>query len=79
MITVKLNKNNIKEYCNTKSKKELLDFIEKYNKEITFVDLFCGAGGVSKGYEMAGFKPVAAVDFLNLLVKLIEEILTVKL
>jgi DNA (cytosine-5)-methyltransferase 1 len=33
--------------------------------EITFVDLFCGAGGVSKGYEMAGLKPIAAVDFFK--------------
>ena len=33
MITVKLNKNNIKEYCNTKSKKELLEFIEKYDND----------------------------------------------
>lgn len=34
-------------------------------REITFVDLFCGAGGVSKGYEMAGFKPIAALDFFK--------------
>ena len=33
--------------------------------ELTYVDLFCGAGGVSKGYEMAGLKPIAAVDFLH--------------
>lgn len=33
--------------------------------EITFVDLFCGAGGVSKGYEMANLKPIAAVDFFK--------------
>lgn len=31
MITVKLTKDNIKDYYNTKSKKELLEFIEKYN------------------------------------------------
>lgn len=29
---------------------------------MTFIDLFCGAGGMSKGFEMAGFQPVLAVD-----------------
>jgi len=28
----------------------------------TFIDLFCGAGGMSYGFEMAGFKPVLAID-----------------
>jgi DNA (cytosine-5)-methyltransferase 1 len=28
----------------------------------TFVDLFCGAGGMSIGFERAGFKPVLALD-----------------
>jgi len=32
------------------------------NKKITFIDLFCGAGGFSKGLEMAGLKCVAALD-----------------
>ena len=27
------------------------------------VDLFCGAGGLSKGLQMAGFRSVVAVDF----------------
>ena len=27
------------------------------------IDLFCGCGGLSKGFEMAGFKPVLAIDF----------------
>lgn len=27
------------------------------------IDLFCGAGGLSKGFEMAGFEPVLAIDF----------------
>jgi len=26
------------------------------------IDLFCGAGGLSKGFEMAGFEPVLAID-----------------
>lgn len=28
----------------------------------TFIDLFCGAGGMSRGFEMAGFSPVLAID-----------------
>lgn len=31
-------------------------------KERTFIDLFCGAGGMSYGFEMVGFKPVLAID-----------------
>ncbi|GAB6059729.1 DNA cytosine methyltransferase [Desulfonatronum parangueonense] len=29
---------------------------------IPFVDLFCGAGGLSVGFEKAGFKPIFALD-----------------
>ena len=28
----------------------------------TFIDLFCGAGGMSTGFEMAGFCPILAID-----------------
>ena len=27
------------------------------------IDLFCGCGGLSKGFEMAGFNTVLAIDF----------------
>ena len=27
------------------------------------IDLFCGCGGLSKGFEMAGFKTALAIDF----------------
>ena len=27
------------------------------------IDLFCGCGGLSKGFEMAGYEPVLAIDF----------------
>ena len=37
--------------------KEVLD------GENTIVDLFCGAGGLSLGFEKAGFEPILAVDF----------------
>ena len=29
------------------------------------IDLFCGCGGLSKGFEMAGFEVVAAIDMWN--------------
>lgn len=32
-------------------------------KNNTVIDLFCGCGGLSLGFEMAGFKPVFAIDF----------------
>jgi DNA (cytosine-5)-methyltransferase 1 len=38
---------------------------EKINSNLTFVDLFCGAGGTSKGYELAGLKPIASLDFFH--------------
>lgn len=28
-----------------------------------FLDLFCGCGGLSLGFQMAGFQPVAGIDF----------------
>ncbi|MDY3907133.1 MAG: DNA cytosine methyltransferase [Candidatus Enterosoma sp.] len=31
--------------------------------KMKIVDLFCGAGGISMGFEMAGFKTVFAVEF----------------
>lgn len=31
--------------------------------ELTFVDLFSGAGGITKGFEMAGFKGVCGLDW----------------
>lgn len=32
------------------------------DKQHTFIDLFSGAGGMSYGFEMSGFKPILAVD-----------------
>ena len=29
------------------------------------IDLFCGCGGLSKGFEMAGFEPILAIDMWN--------------
>lgn len=33
--------------------------------ELTFVDLFCGAGGLSKGLELAGFNGVCGLDYFE--------------
>ncbi len=33
--------------------------------QMTFVDLFCGAGGLSKGLEMAGLNGVCGLDFFK--------------
>ncbi|MDF1550441.1 MAG: DNA (cytosine-5-)-methyltransferase [Bacteroidales bacterium] len=33
------------------------------NKELTYIDLFAGAGGLSEGFIRAGYKPVAHVEF----------------
>jgi DNA (cytosine-5)-methyltransferase 1 len=30
---------------------------------LTVLDLFCGAGGLSKGFELAGFKILGGIDF----------------
>ena len=30
---------------------------------LKFIDLFCGCGGLSLGFKMAGFTPVAGIDF----------------
>lgn len=44
--------------------------IRKYWKhtnksEMTFVDLFCGAGGLSKGLEMSGLEGICGLDWFN--------------
>lgn len=38
-------------------------------KKIKVIDLFCGIGGFSKGFEMAGFDVVAGVDFWDVAVE----------
>lgn len=35
------------------------------DSEMTFVDLFCGCGGLSKGLEMAGLKGICGLDFFK--------------
>lgn len=38
---------------------------ETSRSELTFVDLFCGAGGLSRGLEMAGLHGVCGLDFFK--------------
>ena len=33
------------------------------NTNLTFVDLFCGAGGLSKGFELAGLHGICGLDW----------------
>lgn len=35
------------------------------HSEMTFVDLFCGAGGLSKGLEMSGLQGICGLDFFK--------------
>lgn len=40
----------------------ILPYIEDESKENGIIDLFCGCGGLSKGFEMAGYEVLAAID-----------------
>lgn len=46
-----------------------IDISESWNavepSAMTFVDLFCGAGGLSKGLEMAGLEGICGLDFFK--------------
>jgi DNA (cytosine-5)-methyltransferase 1 len=39
-----------------------LEIKDDSNKKVPFLDLFCGAGGLSLGLERAGFQPILAID-----------------
>ena len=34
-----------------------------------FIDLFCGCGGLSLGFKMSGFNPIAGIDFNEAAIK----------
>jgi DNA (cytosine-5)-methyltransferase 1 len=46
-----------------------IDISKSWNKtkksELTFVDLFSGAGGITKGFELAGLKGVCGLDWFD--------------
>lgn len=42
-------------------------------RKIRFIDLFCGCGGLSLGFEQAGFIPVAGIDFKKSAIKTYRE------
>ena len=46
------------------NEKKYLQWLPWLNKRVEgkFVDLFCGAGGMSLGFEYAGFEPSIAID-----------------
>jgi DNA (cytosine-5)-methyltransferase 1 len=57
------------DYANKGDKVNWID-INKYwdnpgKSQMTFVDLFCGAGGLSKGLEMAGLQGICGLDWFN--------------
>lgn len=57
------------DYANKGDKVNWID-INKYwdnpgQSQMTFVDLFCGAGGLSKGFEMAGLQGICGLDWFN--------------
>ena len=40
-------------------------WVSPTSSSMTFVDLFCGAGGLSKGFEMAGLQGVCGLDWFD--------------
>ncbi len=63
--------NKSKEYSNIKNtdKVNWVDITHFWNNpgksRMTFVDLFCGAGGLSKGLEMSGLEGICGLDWFN--------------
>ena len=64
------NKNTEKTSKQEKSEETRWIDISKFwsnppKSSMTFVDLFCGAGGLSKGLEMAGLEGICGLDWFN--------------
>ena len=63
--------NNVRESKNAEGKDNVnwTDISTHWNNvspsELTFVDLFCGAGGLSRGLEMAGLNGICGLDFFK--------------
>jgi DNA (cytosine-5)-methyltransferase 1 len=56
-------KNNIKDTINWIEVKDVWDKTPK--SKLTFVDLFSGAGGITKGFELAGLKGICGLDWFE--------------
>lgn len=58
----------VEEYSNQPDV-EFVDISKEWNKmkksDMTFVDLFCGAGGLSKGLELAGLQGICGLDWFE--------------
>lgn len=52
---------------------KLLETQSETNKEFTVLDLFCGAGGLSRGFLDAGYNVVLGVDHEEMALKTFEE------
>lgn len=67
----KIFRRDIKEQINKETSQDVnwtsIDDIweQSQKNNLTFVDLFCGAGGLSKGFELAGFEGVCGLDWFK--------------
>ena len=61
IVDKSIDKNKVKKQLVDYYKKKYCDFQDEAF-QYDFIDLFCGAGGLSVGLEYVGFKPIIAVD-----------------
>ena len=51
------------------SANRLMNEVDTKMQKPKFIDLFCGCGGLSLGFKMSGFDPVAGIDFNQAAIK----------
>lgn len=65
----KINENPVKKVVSKGDKVHWVDISKVWDdtdeSQMTFVDLFCGAGGLSRGLEMAGLQGICGLDFFK--------------
>lgn len=49
--------------------KRLMNEVGTEMQKPKFIDLFCGCGGLSLGFKMSGFEPIAGIDFNQAAIK----------